>query len=369
MLQYFEVEGFRGFKNRVRFDLRAKKYDFNPSVISGDLIKNALIFGKNGSGKSSLGIALFDIIDHLTDKHYFASSYLDAYKNLDIPETSPVSFAYSFLFGSTSILYQYTKSAPHELLRETLLVDGKIVVDYDYVDSSTRMVDRSIFGDVNIDLPDNRLSVLKYLYRNLPTNKVPFLTQFFKFCEGMLWFRSLSEGNVYAGYKTDSRRLIDILYDSQKLDDFSAFLRENGLTYDLEFREVDGKQQLFARFADNRVANFFSVASTGTRALMLFYTWSISAFNDITLLFIDEFDAFFHYESAAAIVKRLNNIKTFQSILTTHNTYLMQNKFTRPDACFLITGKRICTLAEATKKELREAHNLEKLYVNGAFCE
>ncbi len=369
MLQYFEAEGFRGFRDRVRFDLKARNYDFNLEVVSQDIIKNSLIYGKNGSGKSSLGIALFDVIAHLTDKRHFDPEYLEAYKNLDRPENEPISFAYAFRFGDTNVHYRYTKNAPHDLLHETLSVDGVPVIDYDYADPSCRMVDRTFFGDIRIDLPDNRLSVLKYLYRNLPTNKVPFLTKLFKFCEGMLWFRSLSDGNVYAGYTTDSWRLSDVLYDSQKLEDFAAFLRENGITYDLEFREVDGKQQLFVRFAGGRVANFFSVASTGTRALMLFYTWSVSAFNDITLLFIDEFDAFLHYESAAAIVRRLNGIPNFQSILTTHNTYLMQNKFTRPDACFLITDTRICTLAEATQKELREAHNLEKLYVNGAFCE
>ena len=54
MLQYFEVEGFRGFRDRVRFDLKARNYDFNLEVVSQDIIKNSLIYGKNGSGKSTL---------------------------------------------------------------------------------------------------------------------------------------------------------------------------------------------------------------------------------------------------------------------------------------------------------------------------
>lgn len=84
---------------------------------------------------------------------------------------------------------------------------------------------------------------------------------------------------------------------------------------------------------------------------------------------MDEFDAFFHYESAELIVKLLNGQSGFQSVLTTHNTYLMQNRLTRPDCCFLLTKNKISNLYESTDREIREAHNLEKMYINGAFTE
>ena len=45
----------------------------------------------------------------------------------------------------------------------------------------------------------------------------------------------------------------------------------------------------------------------------------------------------------------------------------MQNDLTRPDCCFIMTDNRITPLCRATHKEIREAHNLEKMYVNGAF--
>ena len=64
----------------------------------------------------------------------------------------------------------------------------------------------------------------------------------------------------------------------------------------------------------------------------------------MTFLWLDEFDAFYHYETAAGVVMELNEQRNFQSILTTHNTYLMQNKLTRPDCCFLITNDYIKSL-------------------------
>ena len=124
-----------------------------------------------------------------------------------------------------------------------------------------------------------------------------------------------------------------------------------------------------AEFDNDKQTTFLSLASTGTMSLFLFYIWSISAFDKISFLFIDEFDAFIHYESAENIVLQLNKAKSFQTVLTSHNTYLMQNRLTRPDCCFIMTDNKITSLFNSTDKEIREAHNLEKMYINGAFYE
>ena len=68
MLKKFEVENFKGFSKRLVFDLTARDYEFNQNLTENGIVKKAIIYGKNGVGKSTLGIALFDIISHLTDK-------------------------------------------------------------------------------------------------------------------------------------------------------------------------------------------------------------------------------------------------------------------------------------------------------------
>ena len=368
MLKSFEVENFRGFQRPMRLCLVARNYDYNPAVVRGGVVKNAILYGPNGIGKSSLGLALFDAVRHLTDTYAFPLEALDPYRNLNNPVNHPARFTYELSCGGTEIWYRCEKNAPDALVRETLRFNDHEVVDYDYTDDpQNRFVDTAVFGDIKTDLPDNRLSVLKYLYRNLPTDAVPELSAFFRFFEGMLWYRSLSEGNSYAGFTTGSRMLEDVIFEADALPGFVDFLAENGQRYDLVFREVDGKPRLIARFEGGREAFFWSVASTGTKALMLFYSWKVSAFPRLSFLFIDEFDAFLHYQSAASIVRLLNDHTDFQTVLTTHNTYLMQNVLTRPDACFLMGERRLACLAEATSKEIRAAHNLENLYLNGAF--
>lgn len=164
--------------------------------------------------------------------------------------------------------------------------------------------------------------------------------------------------------------LTEVIRENNKLDEFQRFLQENGLNYHLGFEVENNNYILYAYYNNGQnKAPFTSLASTGTKALLLYFSWSIVAFSKISFLFIDEFDAFLHYESAEMIVKLLNEKSNFQSVLTTHNTYLMQNRLTRPDCCFLMTKNKVSNLYDSTDREIREAHNLEKMYINGAFTE
>ena len=368
MLKKFEVENFKGFEDTLTFDLAAREYEFNRHLTVDGIVNKAIVYGKNGIGKSCLGFAIFDIISHLTDKEPMPRRYLANYINLDSGKPY-ARFKYHFQFGRDEIVYEYRKKDPDYLVDERIWINGRLLLDYDYFDEGRRTVDRELSGDLKIELADNRLSVVKYIFRNTPTDYQPVFTKMMRFCEGMLWYRSLSEGNAYCGFTNGRAYLTEMLYESGKVGEFERFLAENEVPYQLEFVTVNGSHELMARFNDGKAsAPFYSLASTGTAAMLLYFTWSIS-FGSVSFLFIDEFDAFFHFEAAEKIILRLNDARGFQTVLTSHNTYLMQNRLTRPDSCFIMTKNRVTSLYNSTDKEIREAHNLEKMYVNGAFNE
>ncbi len=371
MLTRFEVENYKGFEKPLIWSLDARDYAYNRNLVKNGYVNKAIVYGKNGTGKTSLGLALFDITLHLTDKNRINENYLINYRNLNQPEKG-VTFKYSFELSGDLVIYSYMKMNQDYLVWERLEVNHETVVDYNYFDDSKRYISPQIRGDLNVDLLDNKLSVLKFIYRNTPTNAFPPLTRMIEFCENMLWYRSLSDGNVYAGYTNGTTSLVELLYQSGKVREFQSFLKDNDLDYELRFESVNGTHELFAVFHDGEKENktpFMLIASTGTKALFLFFVWKTIAFKDLSFLFIDEFDAFLHCESAEEILKALNNSWNFQSVLTTHNTSLMSNGITRPDCCFIMTENKITSLVGATDRELREGHNLEKLYRGGAFDE
>ena len=86
------------------------------------------------------------------------------------------------------------------------------------------------------------------------------------------------------------------------------------------------------------------------------------------VLFIDEFDAYYHHDLSKIIVKELKQTCA-QVVLTTHNTSIMTNDLLRPDCYFVMTDELIKPLCNLTSKELRQAHNLEKMYKAGVFQE
>ena len=69
MLTEFRVRNYRNFKDELRFSLESEKnYEFHQNIVPNGVIKDSVVVGYNASGKTNLGRAMMDIINHLTDK-------------------------------------------------------------------------------------------------------------------------------------------------------------------------------------------------------------------------------------------------------------------------------------------------------------
>lgn len=62
MLKRFTVNGYRNFSAPVTFNFAASRdYQFAENNVKNGIVKTALLIGRNASGKSNFGSALFDI--------------------------------------------------------------------------------------------------------------------------------------------------------------------------------------------------------------------------------------------------------------------------------------------------------------------
>ena len=365
MLKKFKVKNYRAFKEELVFDFTAKSYEYNNAIVKNGLVNKGLIYGKNGSGKSNLGYAIFDIIIHLTDLMKESLIKKNGYINLD-SGNAVAEFYYEFLFNNNIVKYEYGKRSANQLVFERLYFDDVKIIDVDYNKLDKIYYNKSFTRDINMDFLDNTISVVKYLSGRIKTGEIVLLSKMMNFVNKMLWYRSLSDGNSFLGYKDSSDYLENILSRNNGIKDFEGFLRKNEINMKLEMEKKSDKNLVIANYRNGKI-NFNNIASTGTKTLYLYFTWNIEALSDISFLFIDEFDAFLHYESADLLIKELNSKNSFQTLLTSHNTYLMNNELTRPDCCFILSNNRIMCLSDCTDKEIREAHNLEKIYRNGGF--
>ncbi|WP_392448105.1 ATP/GTP-binding protein [Capnocytophaga canis] len=369
MLARFKVSNFKSFGKNFEIDFtKAKKYDFNKECINNELINNAIIYGKNGTGKSNLGFAIFDIVGHLTDKEKSEIDYKH-YINAN-SDSSYVEFGYEFIFDSNIVTYEYKKSDYETIEYEKFSINEKVLALIDRTETREKTI-LAFKGTENLktEITNKKLSILNYVRYNseLESNEEnDILYSFFDFIERMLFFRSLGM-NEYIGLEVGSTSLEEDIISKNLVSDFERFLNKVGIECKLKAIRLVGKRQLFFDFGKKQI-HFSDIASQGTKSLTLFYFWlqKIREVNKVSFVFIDEFDAFYHHELSELVVEELKKTGV-QFVLTTHNTSVMSNDLLRPDCYFIMNKERIASLPYLTDKELREGHNLEKIYKANGF--
>lgn len=370
MIKKFSVKNYRNFKDKITLDFsKIGNYDFNEYCIRDNILTKTMIYGQNGVGKSNLGFALFDIVQVLTDRHITEEKNNDRlFLNADSMDKK-VEFYYELVLDKYKIVYEYHKKDSKRLSYEELLVNDDVIFSYDFEKNEfiCNNLDKVGAETLNFEFYESSTSILRYIAHNGNIGAMPTIKLIMSFVNGMLWFRSL-ERNQFIGMNKNITNLIDYLVVNDYLKDFQKFLNKvTGINYLLEPNRDDiTEEKRILEVHQNGKLDFWSAASNGTRALTLFYYW-MTMFQDATFVWIDEFDAFYHFELSRNIAKEVLAYEKSQIVFTTHNTYLMSNELLRPDAYFILRNGKVKGLPELTFRELRQGHNLEKLFRNGEF--
>lgn len=369
MLTRFEVSNFKNFQEKFTFDLtKTKSYEFHPECVKDGVVQKALIYGENGCGKSNLGFAIFDLVSHLTSNNFDDKNY-DLYENA-FAQKDLVEFSLEFLFERQTVKYQYGKNCNRKLVYERLEINDSLYVSIDRRHSNIAQISLPGTETLKNDFSTSEMSVLSYIKNNalldtVDVNKT-FLA-FMDFVNRILFFRSLQTKDAIGFMETPTGIGAKII-SSGNLKAFEQFLNEAGINCKLTVQQTPNGEDTMAFDMGGKNIYFYSIASTGTHSLALFYFWYIYLREQKapSLVFIDEFDAFYHHSLSALVIKKLKEVPQ-QVILTTHNTSIMTNDLLRPDCYFLMNNQEIKSLAHCTPKELRFAHNIEKMYKAGSF--
>jgi len=371
VLKSFTVSGYKNFDQPVTIDFSdVGGYQFSNSCINNGLLGKVIIYGKNASGKSNFARALMDICTLLSKSTKMEDDdgiYINIYNTNGYAE-----FKYVFIFDDTIIEYIYRKTAPLKLIYERLSINGDLLFHFDRSNPQElktqglkRLNPTLIIDFINLENVDSALS---YIIANTPLNSKHYLRKLNRFIESM-FLDSFSEkiykiGNVFSKHIVENEELL--------LGDLGKLLRLAGIRDELIIKEgFTGEKKLY--FNTTPLMPFAQAASSGTKALcflsLLYSVGKHSKCNDPCLVILDEFDAFYHHELAEHIVKMFLELPNVQVVFTSHNTSLLSNRYMRPDCFFIMTQNKLTSFANATQRELREGHNLEKLFMSGEFDE
>lgn len=386
MLKRFSVTGYRSFRETVTLDF-GKHHDYGwhndaqagDSYINNGIISNALILGANATGKTNLGYALMDIKDNFIRRPMGfgpggdeGSSFLNGDSERDNAE-----FEYVFQIDNSEITYLYRKDGHRRLCLEKLLLDGLCLFEWE--PESFRFDEPGLArlgaDGLNWDFVDDELSLLGYFSNSLPKTKSRLLFLLRRFIDGMGMISVPTRAPRLAMIQSSLRQIVR---SRELVTELEHFLQQYGV--DEQLRVVDspdGTPTLF--FNHKRLVPFAQACSSGTLTLLLLFSRFFMREGDrrATFLYIDEFDAYLHYEVAEELVSSFGASEC-QTVCSTHNTSLVRNVTMRPDCVFEITRSEptesnggssllVKSLADRTNREIRRINNVEHLLRNGEF--
>lgn len=381
MLKYFEVEGYRNFKNKLCLNLSdVAGYQFNQDCITPTgVIGKALIYGRNATGKTNLGKAIMDIVDRPI---YVRGSEDLFFLNADT-EAQEASFTYVFQFDNDEVCYSYTKASQLQMTSEKFLLNGQTVFYWekgcpDFKELNLSLIQEESlyieayssaqFDDDSEDENEGPMPFLKWLFNNRVYTSDSIIRKLQHYLRRMT-FVSAGQSMRYGTISIE--RLFRQFLQPEIRNNFQTFLNEMGIPCELDAQILpDGRTGLYFVHRGKNIP-FNQTASSGTIALLNVYLRYINStyIPMPSLLYLDEFDAFYHYEMSEKLISYFKHqMPNTQVIATTHNTNLMSNELMRPDCLFILSVEgRLTSLKNATTRELREGHNLEKMYISGEF--
>ncbi|MCF0223235.1 MAG: ATP-binding protein, partial [Fibrobacter sp.] len=262
MLSKFAVTNYRGFAQRIELDLsNPGKYDFNAHAIKNGVVKSAIVYGSNGSGKSNLGFAVFDIVHHLTLKN----KQNDYGKNFTFAgcKGEPAKFEYYFIFNSQVVVYTYSKNSSAQLVEESLSVDGEMW----FHRNGGLELNEALFPVSNEmkekwKNPANNTSFVSFLLGTFPFEENSVLVKMQNFVDSMLFFRNLEERS-YIGFDVGNAAIEKFIIENNLVQDFSKFLKDvSGQCFD--FATPSAGDEILQCNVNGASIPFSYVRSTGT---------------------------------------------------------------------------------------------------------
>ena len=407
MLIEFSVSNFRSFRERQTLSMVAtprllkRKNVFKPALKGEkfpDLLKVAVIYGPNASGKSNLLKAL-DVVCEIAHRE-------PSTRDIPLPVTpfcfdadlanQPSFFELHFIH--VGLRYQFNLAVTSErIVGEKLLAFPKGRESLLYERQHTEQGDSYNFGEqLKAGLSDALLTA----WQKLTPPRLLFIAQAVANSS-----EELDQLKVpFEWLKESSRALLngmtDLANGAQKLasesnmfaQNIASFLREvdvpisnirvektkpqeislNAFEQLASVPRIKNKTFLTHKTALGEADLAYEDESDGTKSLIGFWLpWTIKEeSNARSLLIVDELDSSLHPKIVAALIeKHINDPRSSQLIFTTHDTHLMDTKLLRRDQ-FWITERDIngaTQLRSIHDFEGRDSEDIEKRYYEGRY--
>lgn len=304
MLTNFSITNYYCFKDEVYLDLAgSSEFDFNKFAIRDNIIQKGFLYGNNE--KDILAKAIVHIAN------------IGGEEEEDVKPYNPnklSKFKYKFKFDSDIVEYQYSIDTNRNITQESLIINNNVIF-HDYIGGFFTSYISESFPKYKID--DKYYDILLTTYN--------FIKR--------MSFAQIKRANEY-------------IIDNQLSTQYLQFLYKiTGIRGNLDFSDkyIQKLKEIFCKvhYCEKNTKSFVIIDD-----------------------FLNIYNCDYMKKLCYYVFKKLQNIQT---LIIVDNSFYCTNDLLRPDCNFLVTKDSATSFKNATNKELRYAHNIEKLLRGGTF--
>ena len=423
MVLEFKVENFRSFKHEQVFSFVAEATKSKPHNVfdvplpKGNdvrLLKSAVVYGANASGKSNFLKAL-GILRHLVvDSRKFEMNqniyFFDPFRLDKTSRTQPTKFDITFLIGNeTRIKYHYSLAYNYkEIVSESLdfYPNGQVANLY------KRKKTDNLYDEIDMGKALKKMGVPKRFLKNqlilskFATEPHEQMYPIFKFFDNIFVFDSSSDTDV----KMKINSLKDALFEPQNINLKNSVIKlikafdtqiEDIVEDNLDKKDADFINQMLVQKSDEYIKSllleekqlkarhkiyengvevgtedldFSASESVGTNMILLLGFAFLQKFESGGLIVIDELDNSLHPKVSRFFLQLLHNElinkANAQFLFSTHEPILMDKNMFRSDQIWFCQKNKYGESEMYSAQDfegVREDIAFDKWYMSGKF--
>lgn len=389
MLIQFSVKNYKTFADEVKLSMVAnhdKETLFVENVFQTptqnlNLLKSAVIYGANASGKTKLVDAL-GVMRHIVQQSskFQSTTELPVTPFLRSTGTENESTLFEIIFLHQDVMYRYGfEATPKKIMSEWLYYKPKtkeielfyrFEQDFGEVHRDFKVNDlikRDRIGETNLLLSvadaNNEIiakKVFQWFDQVLITPNTPTLSESVYRSEVLNYLRNpIHKEKVLEYFDKADIDMLDLLITDR--------IYAVHTKYTPELRRVkDGNVYL----------DFETHESAGTNKFLMALVYVLYVLKNGYIVVFDELDAHLHHNLAKSLLKlfhsSVSNPKNAQIIFNTHNTNLLTNESFRRDQIWFVKKSRygaskLYSLSDFKTDKVRKEDDFEKNYLDGRY--
>lgn len=359
MITGIKISNSSGILDEVYLDLKKGKYDYRNEFIYKDkVVSPAVLYGHNGSGKTSILKSINNIIQifsgDLQSGEYYAMPH-------QFTDDNVTKIQLEFILNNKEYTYIVEIEDRNVLVLERLIRNKEWIVSRERTDFLLLNYEEYITdNNLHAKLADN-MSIVRYIGLNGLNEEIADIYNYFKSFRFVATNKAISS---IGESESLGRKL------SKFNEQYNSFIQDYNSIMNLQFKVEKGprEERIIAIYNKEEAMyelDYETQISSGTRDLYEMLA-TLLDLEPGSLIVIDELEKTLHPELLDVLIRDIVSKLDVQIISSSHNTHLLQSL--RPDQVYFVNKENDMAKLSRLSTEhsgIREIHNIEKLYLGG----